>query len=97
MDKVVRNGEVAVIVSPGFGAGWSTWANDGERAAFDPDIVAWIEGGKVGEPPVRNGDYAGGLRDAVVMWIPEGTRFYIDEYDGHENLVIYSGDHYLTA
>lgn len=97
MDKVVRNGEVAVIVSPGFGAGWSTWHDDPDAAVFDPDIVAWIEGGKVGEPPIREGDYAGGLRNAIVVWIPEGTRFYIDEYDGNESIVTYSDDHYLTA
>ena len=27
-DKVIRDGKVAVIISPGFGAGWSTWADD---------------------------------------------------------------------
>src|SRR6478609_2455061 len=32
--KVIRDGMVAVIVSPGFGAGWSTWADDAESAVF---------------------------------------------------------------
>ena len=27
MDKVVRDGLVAVLVSPGHGAGWYTWAH----------------------------------------------------------------------
>ena len=25
IEKVVRDGKVAVLVSPGYGAGWSTW------------------------------------------------------------------------
>jgi len=40
-DRVVKDGKVAVLVSHGFGAGWSTWDHegDGERAAFCPRIV----------------------------------------------------------
>ena len=41
MNKVIRDGKVAVVVSPGFGAGWSTWAFRGEEdyrdfMMFDP-------------------------------------------------------------
>ena len=25
MEKVIRDGKVAVLYSPGYGAGWSTW------------------------------------------------------------------------
>ena len=48
-ERVVRDGRVAVLVSPGFGAGWSTWADRElrERLLFDPEVVAWVEGGKV--------------------------------------------------
>ena len=28
MNKVRKGGKVAVLYSPGFGAGWSTWASD---------------------------------------------------------------------
>lgn len=28
MDKVIRDGMVAVIYSPGYGAGWSSWNRD---------------------------------------------------------------------
>lgn len=27
MDKVIKDGKVAVLYSPGFGAGWFTWNN----------------------------------------------------------------------
>ena len=43
MKKVIENGQVAVIYSPGFGAGWYTWnqgrfpeLNDGTALLFDP-------------------------------------------------------------
>ena len=31
--------------------------------------------------------YFGGFDDLVVKWLPEGTRYTIDEYDGYESLV----------
>ena len=72
MKKVVQNGRVAVIYSPGFGAGWSTWTGD-KNVCFDPILVEWIENGKNGEPPLDHyGDdapYAGGLSDAEIAWI----------------------------
>ena len=36
-----EQGQVAVLISPGFGAGWSTWAHDGEGQAllFDSRLV----------------------------------------------------------
>lgn len=96
MNKVVRNGLVAVIVSEGFGAGWSTW-NDAEDA-FDPEVVRWIEGGKVGEP-LKVGDrrYKGGLNKARIVWLPLGTLFRIDEYDGSETLITLEDEEYMRC
>jgi hypothetical protein len=42
MNKLVRDGLIAVIVSPGHGAGWYSWHGI-EELLFDPSIVAWIE------------------------------------------------------
>lgn len=93
--KVERDGMVAVIVSPGFGAGWSTWATDlGEAAVFAPDVVEWIEGGKVGDRDfAERYGYAGGLMDTYIEWVPKGSRFIIDEYDGSESLTILGPDY----
>jgi len=100
MKKVVQNGRVAVIYSPGFGAGWSTWTGD-KNVCFDPILVEWIENGKNGEPPLDHyGDdapYAGGLSDAEIAWIAEGTRFEITEYDGSEGIRILDETEYLMA
>lgn len=40
--KVIRDGKVAVLVSPGHGAGWFSW-HGVEALLFDPDIVRWVE------------------------------------------------------
>ena len=87
MEKIIRDGMVAVAVSGGFGAGWSTWNDiDPMDARFNQLFLD----GKVDEV-VRickdeNLGYAGGARDVVIVWIPIGTEFIITEYDGSESL-----------
>ena len=95
-DRIVRNGQVAVLVSPGFGAGWSTWNREhADRLVFDPKVVKWVEEGKVGDVPLddykdEDGDvtiYVGeAASQLVVEWVPLGEEFIIDEYDGNESL-----------
>lgn len=103
MDRVIRDGKVAVLVSPGFGAGWSTWADRElrERLLFDPAVVAWVELGKVGDVPVDQYDdtylYTGGADDLTIKWVPEGTQFRISEYDGSEHIVLASEEEWYTA
>ena len=41
MDKVIRDGKVAVLYSPRFGSGWSTWSAPME-AIFHPKIVELV-------------------------------------------------------
>ena len=87
--KVVRDGKVAVLVSPGYGAGWSTWADNDDEAVFAPDVVGGVEAGKPGHPDqFKRYGYTGGLRDVQIAWVPLGTRFIIEEYDGAGRLVI---------
>lgn len=91
MNKVIRDGMVAVLYSPGFGAGWSTWADYDirELVLFDPIVVEWVEKGKIGPVPTEHyGEYfyAGGAEDLVIEWVPVGTKFIIHEYDGSESL-----------
>jgi len=98
VEKVIRAGLVAVVYSPEYGAGWSTWSHD--ASPFDPAVVAWIEGGKVGPGPYLEpleGPYNGGLHQAEIVWLPVGTRFHINEYDGHESLEIIDPDYGWVA
>ena len=95
VEKVIRNGQVAVLISPGYGAGWSTWCDDNQRetALFDKRLVEAVEAGVEDIEPLAKeifGDsnyfYCGGWRDIKIIWLPIGTRFRIDEYDGSETL-----------
>ena len=104
-ERVVRAGRVAVLVSPGFGAGWSSWADAElqERLLFDPEVVAWVEGGKEGPLPnleAKYGDayfYDGGASDLMIEWVPVGAKFRIHEYDGSESLVRESEEEWFVA
>ena len=43
MEKVIRNGMVAVLYSPGYGAGWITWNRGHNYLLFHPDLVEAVE------------------------------------------------------
>ena len=44
MDRVIRDGKVAVLYSPGYGAGWYTWAREPDpQMLFDPHLVDLVE------------------------------------------------------
>ena len=42
MKKEIREGKVAVLVSPGYGAGWYSW-HDIDELLFDPKVVKLVE------------------------------------------------------
>ena len=96
VEKVVRDDKVAVLYSPGFGAGWSSWVSDEFRdfALFDSNLVALVERGASAEEVEaylkdRLGDahfYTGGWRDIEIAWLERGTAFKIHEYDGAESI-----------
>jgi hypothetical protein len=95
MEKLIRDGKVGVLYSPGFGAGWYSWnsSNYGEELLFDPMLVNFIEKEKFDE--ARNyitlrfpEAYDGGVNDLQVEWITVGTAFRIHEYDGAESIEI---------
>lgn len=90
VDKLIRDGKVAVIISPGYGAGWSTWVGgNSEAAVFCPEIAEAIESrGDVIAVAERlfPDEYTNGLANAVVIWLDEGTPFMVKEYDGYESL-----------
>ena len=105
MNKVIRDGKVAVLYSPGFGSGWYTWntlrGDDDEQCIqliFDPVLVELVEKRngdnydeitdaikKRGEEILPEG-YFGGACDLEIKWLPVGTKFRIEEYDGSESI-----------
>lgn len=103
MEKVEKDGMIAVLVSGGFGAGWSTWNRkhrevlcmdaDIVRAVLDKDIPKAVEIAKQ-----KCGDfYAGGADDLDVEWVKKGAAFEITEYDGNESLHVIGDHDYLVA
>jgi hypothetical protein len=94
VNKVIRDGKVAVLVSPGFGAGWSTWNPIVPELLFDPTIVEMVEDGTNSDTIVQYCEakypdtYCGGAGDLTVEWLPVGTAFRIHEYDGAESVEI---------
>jgi hypothetical protein len=102
MEKVVRDGKVAVVYSPGFGAGWYTWNQEHPELLFDPTIVKYVEDQDLDSlrsymglkfPEVYVSDY----NDLTVKWIPQGIEFRIDEYDGNESVVTKQDDNWFVA
>lgn len=101
IEKYEKDGMVAVLVSPGFGAGWSTWSSPEDFLAMDKTLVQMAIDSKSAdevEAYLNTKDldiYMGGW-PVSVEWVPKGTPFRIDEYDGSESLVT-TNDFSLTA
>lgn len=83
-----------VLISPGYGAGWSTW--EGKELATDVRVVDAFERG-VSEEEMHQlcadlgyGDiYMGGFDELEIVEVPAGELFQIREYDGHEYVEIF--------
>ena len=92
----------AVLISPGFGAGWSSW--EGKKLAYDRRVIElFLSGYKVpanwytNEAPKADWDrffrelgyghvYAGGWNALKLVWMPFGTYWRIKEYDSSETI-----------
>jgi hypothetical protein len=93
VNKLIRKGCVAVIYSPEFGAGWSTWNRKYPEILFDPAIVEFVEKNQSEELEVYvtlryPGIYDGGMVGLKIEWIPEGSFFRVNEHDGAESIEV---------
>lgn len=92
-----------VLISPGFGAGWSTWNEGGLKLATDPRIIeafsymgreeffAYCE--ELGYGHI----YGRGYRNLRVVDVPSGVLFRINEHDGAESIEIFNADNWERA
>ncbi len=112
MKKYIKDGKVAVLYSPGYGAGWYSWNQDMPDLLFDPDIVqfvldhpwAFTDGcDKTKKEFIsafhsRYPDaYFGGWKDLRIEWITIGRQFRISEYDGFESIEYNDDVKWITA
>ena len=102
MNKVVRDDMVAVLYSPGYGAGWSTWNREYPEILFDPAIVELVESAEFEKleayvilkyPEI----YTGGLKNLKIKWLPAGTQFRVSDYDGNESIETRDSVDWITA
>lgn len=109
MKKVIRDGNVAVLYSPGFGAGWSTWCYNSaliETLLFHPLIVEKVESGHENEITTEwlveqfgkefEDVCCRGVDQLEIEWLPEGTAFRVDEYDGFETVITNEHLYYIA-
>lgn len=89
-------GQIGVLVSHGYGAGWYTWHYN-EDLLFDPVVIRMVidqeDHQKILDYCHRTygtEEYYGGIDGLEVHWLKPGTLFRIDEYDGAESLVLAS-------
>jgi hypothetical protein len=104
VEKIERDGKVAVLYSPGFGAGWYTWNSKeiGARGIFLPRLVLAVLGESGEHAEQVAGEefpraYTGGVKSLAVQWVPKGSRFEIDEYDGSESVRVIGPDDGFVA
>lgn len=113
MEKVIRDGEVAVLYSPSHTAGWYSW-HDRKELLFDPYVVNIVLEHREKHPRaklpsrlareiIRYGKeqyesaYCEAAYDLEVHWLPVGTEFRIEEYDGAESVVMKDEYEWVTA
>lgn len=98
------DGDVAVLYSPGYGAGWSTWAIEhSANVVFDRRLVELVlndERDKITEELMSSlgykDVYVGGANMLEIAWLKPGTHFRIDEYDGNESIVTIDNLYYTA-
>ena len=107
MEKVIKGGQVAVIIHVDYGGGWYSWHGI-ERLLYDPKIVEVLEDKNLPafaaweliqsyvkdlypDQVIRSEDRL------AVVWIPIGAKFRIGEYDGKESIILQSQEEWLTA
>lgn len=105
--------EVCVLVSPGFGAGFITWNDcispmnpklvalvlAGQRGALvqakdegrEADVAEWLG------LPEDTFLSLNGARDLEIYYVPIGSRFRLDEYDGAESVEVLDADGWTIA
>ena len=109
INRLIRDGHVVVLISPGFGMGWSSWGQEyASQMLFDPQIADIITNPDLSRQESLERitmvaelkypkQYLGGLHTLEFRFVPLGARFMIDEYDGHESLVLESDVRWITA
>ena len=104
---VNTEGKIAVMYSPGYGAGWSTW-NDSKYSRYlcqDKSLVEMklqgVESDVVEEylEKTLNENYICtlGWESIEIVYLYPGTQYRISEYDGSESVTINNDEYWNLA
>lgn len=94
MNKWIKDGQVAVLISPEHSSGWSTsYDETAEAMLFDGELAQLIEVGKKDQATALArrkypDEYIANMDNIVIRWLPVGTRFRVDQYDGAEFITL---------
>jgi hypothetical protein len=102
VNKLIKDGKVAVLISPGFGAGWSTWNREYPEMLFDPGLADLVLKGDQDQiltyVTVKwPNAYLGGLGDLTVAWVDQGQQIKVEEYDGSESIEYRDSNDWITV
>ena len=104
-----KDGKIGVLVSPGFGAGWSTW--NCPQLAYDKRVIEYWMGQKgidlYNDEMMEKVEsqfsawgygntYFGGYNRLKLKWVAKGEPFQISEYDGFEELKVLDMKDYIV-
>lgn len=99
-------GDIEILISPGYGAGWSTWDYDyGVNLALDKRIIDFYKKHyeevdlkqlqefleSIGYKNV----FCKGWNKVKIFTIPKNCKFKIIEYDGDEELITFASEDLL--
>ena len=108
-DRFIQEGRVAVLYSPDWGAGWSTWNTQYEEdLIYEPAIVEmilmvdsdtddWVSKATMYLTLKYPDMYIGDLTQLRIYWVPEGKEFRIVEHDGNESVEVADEQFWYTA
>jgi hypothetical protein len=82
-----------ILITNGYGAGWSTWNPANQECLTDPTIIAMVEA-NTSSTDIENkakemwaDGYWGGGDNLKVIEVEEATDFRIIEHDGWEDIM----------
>jgi len=108
-EKLIKDGNVAILYSPGYGAGWSSWAHEpgvAEFLLFDRRLVEAAKAEATQDEveaflaTIFGADQyigTGGWDQIETAWVKQGSLFLISEYDGFESIVYYDPGNFCVA
>jgi hypothetical protein len=101
--KFIKDGCVAVLFSPDFGAGWYSW-HGVKELLFDRQLVGMVMEGVTSETielycrEVYGDHYYGGATLGLeIAWVPSGTEFMVEDYDGAETVTLKDEVNWIKA